>query len=319
MADKPYVYQLSPMHPTLQEQIKEHFHMVQKDELDSMRDKISAIFVFVSPAVDKELIASLPNLKVVGNCAVGYNHVDLEACRCHGVRVGYTPDVLNDATADLGMALLLSTARRIVEGDQLARHPDLKALPDDFFGLQVSNMTLGIIGMGRIGIEVAKRAKGFEMKLIYHNRSKCPQEVEESLGAKYMESLDELLRESDHVILVAPATPSTYHMMSTKQFSLMKKTSTFINISRGSLLDQDALLHALKNEVIAAAGLDVTNPEPLPRDHALLQLPNLLLSPHVGSATLQTRRAMMEMTIKNIKGALSGGEMVNEVTLPLPN
>ena len=314
MADnKSYVYQHSPLHLDLQAEMEEHFHMVQPEDLNAYRNKISAIYVFVSPPVDDHLISSFPNLKVVGNSAVGYSHIDIEACRCRGIRVGYTPDVLNDTTADMAWALLLATARRVVEGDTISRYPDTTEFDDHWFGAQVSHTTLGIIGMGRIGLEIARRAEGFSMKCLYHNRNRCSNEVEKSVNATYVEFLHELLSRSDHVMLVAPATPSTYHMMGKTEFAAMKKTATFINISRGSLVDQDALVHALQNGIIASAGLDVTDPEPLPRDHTLLRLPNLVITPHTGSATLHTRREMMQMTIGNIQGALSGGNMPSEV------
>lgn len=312
---KACVCQLSPLHPTLQGEMEEHFYMVQLKDLASYRDKISAIFVFVSPQVDEALLSSLPGLRVVGNCAVGYNHIDLQACKRRGIRVGYTPDILNDATADTGWTLLLAAARRVPEGDAICRHPNTKTFDTTWFGAQVSKTTLGIIGMGRIGLEVAHRARGFKMEVLYHNRRRCSPEVEESVGATYVESLEELLSKSDHVMLVAPASPTTYHMMSSKEFAAMKKTATFINISRGSLVDQEALVHALKTGSIAAAGLDVTDPEPLPRDHTLLQLPNTVLTPHIGSATLQTRHEMLQLTIRNIKAALEGGEMPCEVNL----
>lgn len=314
--EKAYVYLHSALHPSLQSEMEEHFHTIHPKELDAYREKITALFVFVAPVVDAALIDSLPNLKVVGNCAVGYNHVHLEACKRRGIRVGYTPQVLNDATADMGWALLLATARRLVEGDHLSKHPATTKVGDvKWLGMEVSHMTLGIIGMGRIGIEVARRARGFEMEVLYHNRSRRSQDIEEAVQATYVESLANLLSRSDHVILVAPATPSTHHMIGKEQFTTMKKTATFINISRGSLVDQDALVEALKTRSIAAAGLDVTDPEPLPRDHALLQLTNVVLTPHTGSATLRTRQQMVRMTIGNILGALSGGDMINEVPL----
>lgn len=314
--EKALVYQHSPLHPSLQTELEEHFHMVQPKDLNACREKITALYVFVAPPVDAALIDSLPNLKVVGCCAVGYSHVDLEACKRRGIRVGYTPQVLNDATADMAWALLLATARRLVEGDHLSKHPSTSKIGDvNWLGMEVSHMTLGIIGMGRIGMEIARRARGFEMEVLYHNRSRQSQDIEEALQATFVESLNDILSRSDHVILVAPATSSTYHMMGKKQFAAMKKTATFINISRGSLVDHEALVEALKTGVICAAGLDVTDPEPLPRDHPLLQLTNVVLTPHTGSATFHTRKQMVRMTIGNIQGALSGGEMVNEVSL----
>ena len=283
--------------------------MIQPADLEKHREKILAVFCFVSPPVNADLIASLPNLRVVGNSAVGYNHIDLKACAARGVRVGYTPDVLNAATADMAWALLLAAARRVVEGDCRA------CFDMSWLGFQVSGTTLGIIGMGRIGLEVAKRARGFDMRVMYHNRSQRPKETEEAVKATYVPSLSDLLGQSDYVVLVAPASTETHKMMSREQFRAMKQTGIFINISRGSLVDQDALVQALREGSIAAAGLDVTDPEPLPRDHALLTLPNVTITPHTGSATLHTRTRMVQMTIDNIWAAIEGKPMPNEVIL----
>ena len=287
------------MHPDLQEKLDREFHMVQPGE--------EAIVAIIAPAVTRELITSLPNLRVVGNCAVGYDHVDLAACAERGVRVGYTPNVLNKTTADMAWALLLASGRKVVEGDSISKNPSTSTFDSNWMGQQVSGTTLGIVGMGRIGYEIAKRAVGFEMKVLYHNRHRKSAEEEERVGATYVPTLAGLLGESDYVVLAAPATGDTHHMMSREQF---------VNISRGTLVDQDALAEALRGGVISAAGLDVTDPEPLPRDHTLLSLPNLTLTPHTGSATLPTRQAMVQMTVDNIKAVLQGQPMVNEVTLP---
>ena len=301
------------MHHKLQEMLEKNFHMVQPAEVEQYRDKVSAIFVFVSPPVTEELIASFPNLKVIGNNAVGYEHVDVKTCARRGIRVGYTPDVLNATTADMGWALLLATARRVVEGDKISKSPHTKAFDAAWFGYQVSGTTLGIIGMGRIGREVAKRAAGFDMKVLYYNCNQCSKEVETLLKATYVPTLTDLLKQSDHVILVAPSTKETYKMMGRDQFNAMKSTATFVNIARGTLVNHDALAEALKNGVIGAAGLDVTDPEPLPRNHPLLTLPNVTITPHTGSATLETRSAMVQMNIDNILAALKGEEMINEI------
>ncbi len=287
--------------------------MVQPAQVEEYRDRIVAIFCFVTPPVKENLIASFPNLKVVGNSAVGYEHVDVQACFAKGVRVGYTPDVLNAATADMGWALLLSSARLLVDGDKISRDPNTTEIELNRFGFQVSGTTLGIIGMGRIGLEFAKRAMGFDMKLLYHNRCPCSKEVEKSVNATYVPKLEDLLCQSDFVVLVAPSTPETYHMMSDPQFKAMKTTGIFVNIARGKLVDQDALVAALRDRTIAGAGLDVTDPEPLPRDHPLLTLHNVTLTPHTGSATFHTRMGMVKMTIDNIWAALKGEKMVNEV------
>ena len=315
--DKPHVYQCSEMHPDLQATLDGEFHMVKPGQEESVREKISAIFVWITPAVTGELITSFPNLKVVGNCAVGYDHVDLKTCAERGVRVGYTPNVLNKTAADMAWALLLASGRKIVEGNSICKSPSTTAFDFNWMSHQVSGTTLGIIGMGRIGYEVAKRAVGFDMRILYNNRHQRSPEEENRVGATFTPSLTTLLSESDYVVLTAPATRETRHLMSREQFAAMKGTSVFINVSRGSLVDQDALADALKTGVISAAGLDVTEPEPLPRDHPLLTLPNLTLTPHTGSATLHTRQAMVQMTVDNIKAALQGQPMVNEVTLPM--
>ena len=317
VSDKPYVYQHSEMHPDLQVMLDREFHMVKPGEEEGVREKIAAIFVWIKPAVQEELIASFPNLKVVGNCAVGVDHVDLRACAERGVRVGYTPNTLNKTTADMAWALLLASGRKVVEGNAIAKSPNTAAFDSNWMAYQISGTTLGIIGMGRIGYEVARRAVGFDMKVLYHNRHRKSPEEERRVGATYSPTLTGLLNQSDHVVLAAPASRETRHMMGREQFAAMKETSVFVNISRGTLVDQEALVEALKEGVIGAAGLDVTDPEPLPRHHPLLTLPNLTLTPHVGSATLHTRQAMVQMTVDNIKAALQGQPMINEVTLPI--
>lgn len=166
---KPYVYQVQAFPPVLQSLIEEYFRIVTPDELEKYREEISAIFVHVKPQIQGDLIRSLPRLKVVGNCAVGYNNIDLQACKENGVRVGYTPDVLNDTTADMAMALLLAVGRRVVEGDEISKSPQTTKFDPCWYGSQVSGTTIGIVGMGRIGLEVAKRAHGFNMKVLYNN------------------------------------------------------------------------------------------------------------------------------------------------------
>ena len=313
-SEKPYVYQPLGFQTDLQALLEKNFNVVRsKEDVEKFRDKIVSIFVFLSPPVSDEMMSSFPNLKVIGNCAVGYEHVDLKACARRGIRVGYTPGTLSDTTADMGWALLLAAARRVLEGDKISRSPDTKKFDTSWYGLQVSGTTLGIIGMGRIGLEVAKRAAGFKMKVLYHNRNQVAREVEESVSATYMPTLTQLLQESDHVVLVAPATKETYRMMGANEFSAMKTTATFVNVARGTLVDHDALTEALKSGTIAAAGLDVMDPEPLPRDHALLSLPNVIITPHTGSATLRTRMDMVQMSIDNVWAVLKGEPMVNEV------
>ena len=314
-SDKPYIYQSLLFCEELQSLVNQNFNVVMDEEVEQHRDKIRGIFVHVRPDITENLIKSFPNLKVIGNCAVGHDNIDLAACKSLGVRVGYTPDVLNKTTADMGLALMLSVARRVVEGDKMSKDPEFSQLSSSWFGYEVSGMTAGIIGLGRIGYEVAKRLKAFNMTLLYHNRNKKPQEIEDELQASYVSDLPTMLSQCDYVFLVAPAMPSTLHLMSDKEFSSMKKSSIFINISRGSLVNQDALVRAVKNGYIAGAGLDVTDPEPLPRDHPLLCFPNVVITPHTGSATLHTRVRMVQLTIDNMLAVLRGEEMPAELKL----
>ena len=313
--EKPYVYQTTTMHRDVQALLERNFNMVWPEDAEKFKDKISAIIVFVNTKVTAELIATFPDLKVIGCYTVGYDHIDLRACKLRGVRVAYIPEVSNDTTADMAWALLLAAARRVVEGDKISKSPQTTTVDPNWFGFQVSEMTLGIIGMGRIGLEVAKRAVSFKMRILYHNRKRRSKEDEDSVQATYVSSLLDMLGQSDYVVLAAPGGDETYKMMGREQFGAMKKSGIFVNISRGSLVDQDALVEALRGGTIAAAGLDVTKPEPLPRDHPLLTLPNAIITPHTGSQTLPTRMKMMQCTIDNIWAALKGEPMLSEVPL----
>ena len=297
-----------------QQQINEAFNIITNEYLEEHRDKIVAILTFGNPTIGDELIKSLPVLKVVGCNSVGYEHVDVQAAARLGIRVGHTPFVLDNATADTAMTLLLGSARRIVEGSKIARDPSTLAYPGNaFLGQEVSGSTIGIIGMGRIGTKIAKRALGFDMKVLYYNRRQKSAEEECEVCATYVPVLDKLLEQSDFVVLVAPSTKETYRMIGREQFKAMKKSGIFINIARGALVDHDALVEALKNGEIAHAGLDVTDPEPLPRDHPLLSMTNVTFTPHVGSATHITRKKMVEATIANIMAGVKGEPLLYEV------
>uniref|UniRef100_A0ABM5GAY2 Probable 2-ketogluconate reductase isoform X1 n=2 Tax=Pogona vitticeps TaxID=103695 RepID=A0ABM5GAY2_9SAUR len=277
-----------------------------------LRHKIQAVFVwYYKPVVDKELLQSLPNLKVVVNSGVGVDHLDLKLIFSFGVKVANTPLAVSSPTADLGIALMLASARRIVEGHQIAVSPDTKHFNADWLGEEVTGATLGIIGMGGIGYKVAQRAKAFDMKILYHNRNRRNVVDEEAVGALYCHKMEDLLRQSDFVMLVVNLTPQTARLIGEKELGLMKPTATLINICRGQVIDQDALVKALQNGIIKAAALDVTYPEPLPRDHALLHLKNVIITPHIGSATAQARHLMMKNMLESILAAING--------LPVPN
>ncbi|NXP29012.1 GRHPR reductase, partial [Scytalopus superciliaris] len=258
------------------------------------------------PVVDEELLQSLPNLSVVASSGVGVDHLDLNLISSYGVKVSNTPFVVSTDTADLGIALMLASARRLVEGYEMATSPDTEYFPADWLGDEVSGATLGIVGMGTIGYKIAERAKAFEMKILYHNRSQRKKEEEGAVGAVYCEQVDDLLRQSDFVMLAVNLTPQTRGLIGRRELGLMKPTATLINISRGLVVDQDALVEALQKKIIKAAALDVTYPEPLPRDHPLLRLRNVIVTPHIGSATRQTRRLMMEEMAESIRAGLAG-------------
>ncbi|NXH53560.1 GRHPR reductase, partial [Rhabdornis inornatus] len=265
------------------------------------------------PAINEELLQSLPNLKVVASAGVGIDHLDLKLLSSYGVKVSNTPFVVSTDTADMGMALLLASARRLVEGHEMAVSPDTEYFPADWLGIEVSGATLGILGMGTIGYKVAERAKAFEMKILYHNRNQRKKEEESAVGAVYCKKIDDLLQQSDFVLLAVTLTPQTHKLIGKRELELMKPTATLINISRGLVVDQDALVEALQNKVIKAAALDVTYPEPLPRDHPLLKLKNVIITPHIGSATKKTRWVMMEEMAESIEAGLAGLPIPREV------
>lgn len=264
--------------------------------------------------IDSELLSHAPNLKVVSNISVGYNNFDLKEMKKRGVLGTNTPYVLDDTVADLIFGLILSSARRIAELDRYVKQGKWnKGDNENLFGIDVHHSVIGIIGMGRIGEKVAKRAKfGFDMDIIYHNRHKKTK-IENKLGAKYVE-LDELLRKSDYIVLMTPLTKETEHMISYNEFNLMKKTSIFINASRGKTVDEAALIDALTCGKIFAAGLDVFTNEPIEKDSHLLKMDNVVTVPHIGSATYRTRLDMAKVASKNLVQVLLGKKPQNIVT-----
>ena len=283
MAEKPYVFQQSKLSAELQEMMDGVFNVVFPENVEDYMDKVTALIITTPLGrITAETMNSFPALKVIGNGGVGCDYIDVKECRLRGIRVGNIPGVLNDVTADMAFALLLSSARRVVEGDAIAKNSQTTSFDMNWFGYQVSGATIGIVGMGRIGLQVARRARGFDMKVLYHNRNQRPKEVEDTVQATYVPNLHDLLKKSNFVIMVIPASKESYRMIGRAEFAAMKKTAVFINIARGSLVDHNALTEALKTGQLAAAGLDVTDPEPLPRDHPLLSLPNVTITPHMG-------------------------------------
>ncbi|MFC7392246.1 2-hydroxyacid dehydrogenase [Scopulibacillus cellulosilyticus] len=263
--------------------------------------------------IDDELLNSAPKLKVVSNISVGYNNFDLDAMRNRGVKGTHTPYVLDETVADLAFGLILSAARRIPEMDRMVKEGKWEKGDDEpLFGIDVHHQTLGIIGMGRIGEAIAKRAKlGFSMNVLYHNRNRKT-DVEDTLGVSYC-SLEDLLKQSDFIVLMVPLTKETVHYIGRKELGLMKESAVFINTSRGKTVDESALIEALENGVIRAAGLDVFEEEPVSADNPLLKMPNVVTLPHIGSATYQTRFDMAMVAAENLVAAVTGNEPPNIV------
>ena len=276
-------------------------------------EPVDGIYTYGHPLLDGGMLDRIPGVRVISNYGVGVDHINLADALARGIPVGHTPNILDGATADAGFALLLAAARRIVEGDRYARSPDfLRYEPGYMLGREAHSSTLGIIGLGNVGRQIARRARGFDMRVLYRNRRRRPNQEEEILGVQFT-SLEELLQESDYVMLTCPLTAETRHMINATALRQMKPTATLINIARGPIVDTDALYEALRDGEIAGAGMDVTDPEPLPRDHPLLSLPNVTLLPHLGSATVETRRKMAEISIENLMRGLRGEPLLHQV------
>ncbi|MBX6396590.1 MAG: D-glycerate dehydrogenase [Alicyclobacillaceae bacterium] len=274
--------------------------------------RAEGLVTVLTERIDEELLEAAPRLKVVANMAVGYDNIDVAACRRRGVIVTNTPDVLTETTADLAWALLLATARRLPQAaEQVRRGQWTTWSPLGMTGIDVYAKTLGILGMGRIGEAVAKRARGFDMKVLYHNRRRRP-ESEARLGAEYR-SFPDLLAESDFLVVLTPLTPETRHLIGRDELRRMKPSAVLINVSRGPVVDEAALYEALRDGVIWGAGLDVYEREPIGADHPLLQLDNTVCLPHIGSATVATRTAMARLAVANAVQVLTGGSPITPV------
>lgn len=282
--------------------------VMPSSELLAQIANADALYCMLTDQVDRALLEAAPRLKVVSNMAVGLDNVDLVACSERRIPVGHTPGVLTEATADLAFGLLLAASRRIGEGYDFVRADSWgEWSPDLLLGADVYSTTIGIVGLGRIGAAVARRAAGFGMSIVYTGPSSKP-DIEQELGA-VRRDLAGLLAVADHVVVTAPLNADTYHLINEQSFRLMKPTATFVNVARGPLVDTDALVAALESGAIASAGLDVTDPEPLRADHPLAKLPNCIITPHLGSASVRTRGAMADLAAQNLLLALSGKPM----------
>ena len=314
MSNKPKVLVARAIFPDLLAKLEESFEVrsnqadqvLTPEELQKELESVAGALVTGSERIDAAALAHAKNLKIVANISVGYNNFDVPAITAAGVMATNTPDVLTDTTADFGFALLMATARRITESEHWVRggHWDKWSIVHNPLGMDLHHSTIGIIGMGRIGQGIAKRALGFGMKVIYHNRNRLSEVDEKACGASYV-SKEELLLTADHVVLVLPYTPENHHTIGAKEIALMKPTATLVNIARGGIVDDMALAQALKDKKIFAAGLDVFEGEPKVNPE-LLKLSNVVLAPHIASATEKTRRAMIDLAVENLRSALAG-------------
>lgn len=274
-----------------------------------------ALICLLSERVDKALLDMSPGLVTVSTMSVGYSHIATDVCKERGIKIGYTPDVLTDATADLTLALTLATARRIPEAAQAVKTGEWSSWkPCWMTGKAVHGAAVGIVGMGRIGAAVARRFKGFGCSILYTGRSGPKPEYDAEFGSRYLD-LPELLKTADFVVLLCASTPETRGLIGRDQLAMMKDSATIINVARGEIVDQDALIAALQSRPGLSAGLDVTTPEPLPTDSPLLALPNCVVLPHIGSATQVCREHMATITIQNAINALDDKALVYEVPL----
>lgn len=325
---KPAVLVARAVFPETLEKLARHFEVESNQpdtiwpaaELSARLRGKAGCFITGSERIDASVLDANPQLRAVCNMAVGYNNIDVEACNARGVLATNTPDVLTETTADFGFALMMATARRMAESEHYLRAGQwTKWSYDMFIGSDVHGATLGILGMGRIGQAIARRgALGFGMKVIYHNRSRLDAALEAPIGARYV-SKEDLLREADHLVLVVPYSAASHHAIGAAELALMKPSATLTNVARGGIVDDAALAVALRERRIAAAGLDVFEGEPKVHPD-LLTVPNVVLTPHIASATVATRIGMANLAADNLIAALTGAAPltpINPQVLPL--
>jgi len=278
---------------------------VPKEVLYEEAKKVDGLLCLLTEKINQEFLQHASHLKIIANMAVGYDNIDVKAAKQKGIVVTNTPDVLTETTADLTFALLMATARRLIEATNYIYEDKWGDWsPFMLAGSDIHNKTIGIVGMGRIGQAVARRAKGFNMKILYHNRTKN-EHAEQELQAAYV-SFEKLLEQSDFVVSLIPLTEQTNNLFDKKAFEKMKETAIFVNASRGGVVDEEALYNALKNKIIHAAGLDVFKHEPISSNHPLATLQNVVLLPHIGSASVATRERMLTLCLENIQAVFKG-------------
>lgn len=312
---KKRVFLTRTLHDFALKELKKHYQIevhsgkipIPRKKLESKIKEIDGLICFPYDVIDSELIARAKNLLVISAYSVGFDHIDTEYAKKRKIRVGYTPEVLTDATADLAFSLMIDVMRRVSEGDRIIRKGNWREIYGayDYVGTDLQEKTLGILGLGRIGCTLARRAKSFDMKIIYHNRKHVSKTKEKSLGVKYV-SFDKLISQSDVISIHVPYTKQTDQLFNKKIFKKMKKTAFLVNTARGKIINEKDLIDALKEKKIAGAALDVFELEPIGKDHPLTTIPNITLAPHIGSSTKETRSKMAEITVENLHLGING-------------
>lgn len=287
---------------------------IPRNKLESKLKDVDGLICFPYDKIDSELMEHAKNLKVISTFSVGFDHIDTKYAKKRKIRVGHTPEVLTDATANLAFSLLLDIMRRVTEGDRIIRNKKWRQIYGayDYVGVDLKEKTLGIFGLGRIGTTLAKRAKAFDMKIIYHNRKRISKSKEKKLGAKYV-SFNKLISNSDVLSLHVPHTKETDKIIDHRVFKKMKDTSFLINTARGKIVNEKDLISAIKKKQISGAGLDVFESEPIKRENPLMKLENVVLVPHIGSSTKETRAKMAEITVKNLNLGINGKKPIYSV------
>ena len=287
---------------------------ISKTKLRSKIENIEGLICFPYDKIDSDLMDIAKNLKVISTYSVGFDHIDTQYAKKKKIRVGYTPEVLTDATADLAFSLMLDVLRRVSEGDRIIRNGKWRQIYGayDYVGIDLQGKTLGIFGLGRIGSTIARRAKSFDMKIIYHNRKPVSKNKEKLLGVKYV-TLDKLITQSDVISIHVPHTKETNQLFDMKIFKKMKKSAFLINTARGKIVNEKDLITALNKKIIAGAALDVYELEPISKKHPFTKIQNIVLAPHIGSSTKETRVKMAEITIKNLNLGMNGKSPIYSV------
>jgi len=287
---------------------------ISKTKLRTKIGNVEGLICFPYDKIDSDLIDIAKNLKVISTYSVGFDHIDTQYAKKKKIRVGYTPEVLTDATADLAFSLMLDVLRRVSEGDRIVRNGKWRQIYGayDYVGTDLQGKTLGIFGLGRIGSTLAKRAKSFDMKIVYHNRKPVSKSKEKLLGVKYA-TLDKLITQSDVISIHVPHTKETNQFFDMKIFKKMKKSAFLINTARGKIVNEKDLIIALNKKIIAGAALDVYQSEPISEKHPLTKMQNVVLAPHIGSSTKETRAKMAEITVKNLNLGINGKKPIYSV------